>query len=274
MTIDILLLANKIMKKFGFRSVEYFGPSKNYVFQCFDDKDKRYVFKMFHIHENRKEEDLKKAWREIAFHHYARNKLKLPEMLACEYAQGELGVYLLTEYKSMKSLHPKDVTPELIDQVIEKMTWLHEIRLSSLNPGLRARIEEEELKKNEWIIEEAKLLESNGILKQEIARKIVRLCGKVRDNQLIAKAKKVLAHGDMRIQNFYIDDNSRLQIRDFEHSNANSPLLDAASFYYSIFDFPHREDFKEKCWKALEKECNCTRKEFDEAFAYFVVHRA
>ncbi|HLD76441.1 MAG TPA: hypothetical protein VI874_05445, partial [Candidatus Norongarragalinales archaeon] len=104
--VDVLVLANKVMKKFKFKSVEYFGPSKNYVFQCVTDAGKKYVFKLFHIHQDRREEDLKKAWREIAFHHYAGSKLRLPVMLACEYSSGELGVFLLTEYKSMKTLHP------------------------------------------------------------------------------------------------------------------------------------------------------------------------
>lgn len=271
--VDVLVLANKVMKKFSFRSVEYFGPSKNYVFQCVNDAGKKYVFKMFHIHEDRREEDLKKAWREIAFHHYSGAKLRLPAMLACEYSSGELGVYLLTEYKSMRSLCVKDLTEKLAQDVVEKLFWLHDVRISSLNPGLRARIEEEDLRKNDWIVAEADALFASSTLRPEAVKKVKELCKKAKDNALVSKAKKVLTHGDARIQNFYVDENAKLQMRDFEHANINSPLLDAASFYYSVAESPFKDAFKAKFKERLKSELPFAEKEFEEAFTYFILHR-
>ncbi len=272
--VDIIVLGSRVLKKFNFQSVEYFGPSKNYVFQCVDQKSKKFVFKMFHIHENRRDEDLKKAWREIAFHHYAGAKLRLPAMVACEYSSGELGVHLLTEFKTMKALTPSNLTPERMNELIEKLFWLHAIRVSSLNPGLRARIEEEDLKKNQWMADEATLLLEERLIQTATLRKIEKMCLKMRDNPLTSKNRKALAHGDARIQNAYIDENDKLQLRDFEHANINSPLLDAASFYYSIYGHPLREPFKDAFKKKfLHEYADVTASEFDEAFAFFVAHR-
>ncbi|MBI2446178.1 phosphotransferase [Candidatus Micrarchaeota archaeon] len=272
--VDIIVLGNRVLKKFGFQSVEYFGPSKNYVFQCVDTQGKKYVFKMFHIHENRREEDLKKAWREIAFHHYAGSKLRLPSMLACEYSSGELGVHLLTEFKTMKALTAANLTAGRVNELIEKFFWLHGIRVSSLNPGLRARIGEEDLKKNHWVTDEATLLLEEGLIQASTFRKMERICLKMRDSPLASKNRKGLVHGDARIQNTYIDENDKLQLRDFEHANINSPLLDAASFYYSIYDHPLREPFLEAFKKRYTKEHpDVSSAAFDEAFQFFVVHR-
>lgn len=273
-SVDIIVLGNRVLKKFNFQSVEYFGPSKNYVFQCIDREGKKYVFKMFHIHENRRDEDLKKAWREIAFHHYAGSKLRLPAQLACEYSSGELGVYLLAEYKTMKAITAPSLTPERMQEVIEKLFWLHGIRVSSLNPGLRARIDEEDVKKNHWITDEATLLLEEGLINTATFRKIERACLKMRDSPLASKNRKTLTHGDARIQNMYIDENDKLQLRDFEHANINSPLLDAASFYYSIYDHPLREPFRDAFKKRyLQEHPDVTAAQFDEAFRFFVVHR-
>lgn len=273
-SVDIIVLGSKVLKKFNFQSVEYFGPSKNYVFQCLDKRGKKFVFKMFHIHENRRDEDLKKAWREIAFHHYAGSKLRLPPLLACEYSSGELGVYLLTEFKTMKALSPSNLTAERVNELIEKLTWLHAIRVSSLNPGLRARIEEEDLKKNQWITDEAHLLLEEGLIQGPTFKRIEKLCTKMRDNPLASKNRKCLTHGDGRIQNMYIDENDKLQLRDFEHANINSPLLDAASFYYSIHAHPLRKAFKDAFQKRfLQGHPDVTAAQFNEAFSFFVVHR-
>ncbi len=272
--VDIIVLGSKVLKKFSFQSVEYFGPSKNYVFQCVDKAGKKYVFKMFHIHEYRRDEDLKKAWREIAFHHYAGAKLRLPAMLACEYSSGELGVHLLTEFKTMRPLSVANLTLERINELIEKLFWLHAVRVSSLNPGLRARIEEEDLKKNHWITDEARLLLEEGLIKSTTFKKIERLSLRMRDNPLSSKNRKGLAHGDARIQNMYVDENDKLQLRDFEHANINSPLLDAASFYYSIHGHaladPFRDAFKKRF---LQEYPDIVPEAFDDAFDFFVVHR-
>ncbi len=272
--VDIIVLGNRVLKKFNFQSVEYFGPSKNYVFQCIDREGKKYVFKMFHIHENRRDEDLKKAWREIAFHHYAGSKLRLPAMLACEYSSGELGVYLLAEYKTMKAVTASNLTAERMHEALEKLFWLHGIRVSSLNPGLRARIDEEDVKKNHWMTDEATLLLEEGLIKAPTFRKIERICLKMRDSPLASKNRKTLTHGDARIQNMYVDENDKLQLRDFEHANINSPLLDAASFYYSIYDHPLREPFRNAFRKRyLQEHDDVSAAQFDEAFQFFVVHR-
>lgn len=272
--VDIIVLGNRVLKKFNFQSVEYFGPSKNYVFQCIDREGKKYVFKMFHIHENRRDEDLKKAWREIAFHHYAGAKLRLPAMLACEYSSGDLGVYLLAEFKTMKAVTAANLTPERVQEVVDKLFWLHGIRVSSLNPGLRARIEEEDLKKNHWITDEANLLLEEGLIATATFRRIEKACQRMRDNPAASKGRKGLAHGDARIQNMYLDENDKLQLRDFEHANINSPLLDGASFYYSIYDHPLREPFREAFRKKyLEEHADVTPAQFDEAFQFFVIHR-
>lgn len=272
--VDIIGLGNKVLKKFGVQSVEYFGPSKNYVFQCIDNAGKKSVFKMFHIHENRREEDLKKAWREIAFHHYAGAKMRLPGMLACEYSSGDLGVYLLTEYKTMNAINANNLKMERIAELVEKLTWLHSIRVSSLNPGLRARIEEEDIKKNNWMVDEAKLLLEDNLIRTQTFKKIEKLCKIMRDNPLASKNRKGLTHGDARIQNMYVDDNDKLQLRDFEHANINSPLLDAASFYYSIYGNPLREDFREAFkTRFLQEQTGVSSSDFDEAFSFFVAHR-
>lgn len=272
--VDVIVLGSRVLKKFNFQSVEYFGPSKNYVFQCVDKNGRKYVFKMFHIHENRKEEDLKKAWREIAFHHYAGAKMRLPSMLACEYSSGDLGVYLLTEFKTMKPLGIHNLTQERMLEFIEKLFWLHNVRASSLNPGLRARIEEEDIKKNQWIIDEASRLKEEGQIQSETLRKIEKLCAKMRNNPLSSKNRKTLVHGDARIQNTYIDENNKLQLRDFEHAGINSPLLDAASFYYSIYGHPLCEPFKKTFRiKFLEQNSEIKAADFEEAFRFFVVHR-
>jgi|GEM_PF-2797682 len=273
--VDIIVLGSRILKKFNFQSVEYFGPSKNYVFQCVDRAGKKYVFKMFHIHENRRDEDLRKAWREIAFHHYAGAKLRLPAMLACEYSSGDLGVYLLAEYKTMKALNASNLTPERMMEAVDKLFWLHSVRVSSLNPGLRARIEEEDVKKNHWITDEAtRLLLEEGLIQVATFRRIERACLKMRDNPLSSKSRKVLTHGDARIQNMYVDENDKLQLRDFEHANINSPILDAASFYYSIYDHPLREPFRDAFRKRyLAEHPDVSAAQFDEAFQFFVVHR-
>ncbi|HLD76434.1 MAG TPA: phosphotransferase, partial [Candidatus Norongarragalinales archaeon] len=156
---------------------------------------------------------------------------------------------------------------------VEKLFWLHHIRTSSLNPGLRARIEEEDLRRNEWIVEEAIRLHQEKILTDSSLKTVKMLCAKVKDNPLIGKAKKVLTHGDARIQNFYLDDNGKLQLRDFEHANINSPLLDAASFYYSIPDSPFRDVFKRFFKERFLAIFSGSDKEFSEAFQYFIVHR-
>ncbi|MDP2718098.1 MAG: phosphotransferase [Candidatus Micrarchaeota archaeon] len=272
--VDIIGLGNKILKKFGFQSVEYFGPSKNYVFLCVDKDGKKSVFKMFHIHADRKEEDLKKAWREIAFHHYAGAKLRLPTMLACEYSSGELGVHLLTEFKVIREIPPKTVTKERVLEAVEKLFWLHAIRVSSLNPGLRARIEEEDLRNNEWLLAEAKSLCAAGFLSKKALLKTQSAAGKIRDNPLFAKSKKTLCHGDARIENAYEDENGKLQFRDFEHANVNSPLLDGASFYYSIYQSELRETFQEAFLEKFVKEYpDAKLRDAKSAFAYFVIHR-
>ncbi len=272
--VDIIILGNKVLKKFGFQSVEYFGPSKNYVFQCIDKESKKSVFKMFHIHESRREEDLKKAWREIAFHHYAGSKMRLPAMLACEYSSGDLGVYLLTEYKPIKALGANKLTRERIVELVEKLAWLHAIRVSSLNPGLRARIEEEDLKKNQWMVDESRLLLEENLIRTQTFKKIEILCQKMRDNPLCSKNRKGLTHGDARIQNMYVDENNKLQLRDFEHANINSPLLDAASFYSSIYGNPLAQEFRDAFKKRfLQDHDGISSAEYEEAFCFFVAHR-
>ncbi|MBI4361205.1 aminoglycoside phosphotransferase family protein [Candidatus Micrarchaeota archaeon] len=272
--VDVIVLANKILKKFKFQSVEYLGPSKNFVFLCMDRQGKKYVFKTFHIHENRQEEDLKKAWREIAFHHYAGAKLRLPAMLACEYASGELGVHLLTEFKVMNPLNAKNLTDPRVQEAVDKLFWLHAIRVSSLNPGLRARIEEEDLKNNDWLVSEADFLAENQWMNARTLKTIHAMAKNIRDSPLLAQSKKVLCHGDARIDNAYVDENQKLQFRDFEHANINSPLLDAASFYYSIYRTSLAGVFREAFRTRFLAEYPDTKpRDVDAAFSYFVVHR-
>ncbi len=272
--VDIIELGNRILKKFGFQSVEYFGPSKNYVFLCVDKTGKKSVFKMFHINDDRREEDQKKAWREIAFHHYAGAKLRLPAMLACEYSSGELGVHLLTEFKVIKDLPAKTAQKERLLEAVDKLFWLQAIRVSSLNPGLRARIEEEDLRNNEWLVAEAQSLCQAGHLSAKALSKIQTMAKKIRENPLLAKSKKTLCHGDARMENAYEDENGKLQFRDFEHANVNSPLLDGASFYYSIHENPLRETFRDAFLARFASEYpDAKAKDAKSGFDYFVVHR-
>jgi len=251
------------MRQFGFSRVSYFGPSKNYVFKCVDKSGEVLVLKVFYIHDDRKEEDLSKAWREIAFHNYAGVSFHLPEVVSSAF-ESELGVYLLTKFKQMTPV-PNKLDSVVLEKIFARLNYVHSIKPSALNPGLRARIFEEDLKNNAWIT--SALAESARFTDAEL-KKAQLICLKARENPLLSKT--VLVHGDSRLQNFYLDSDSTIQLRDFEHSGINSPLLDWASLYLSVYPLGYADSVKELAMQ----EAGERGKIFKEAFSFMLLHRA
>lgn len=266
---DVQSLEKKIRRQFDFKSIEYLGPNKNFVFKCVDRNDRLLVLKVFFIHPARRQEDVSKAWREIAFHNYAAHQLRLPEVVESAF-ESDLGIYLLTEFKQMRPITLQDfssTSAELIERMSSRIAFFHSIRPSSLNPGLRARISEEDLKANAWI---SSALAECGRFDAAQLKKAGRLCEKIRSNPVVSKGVKILVHGDCRLQNFYFDSDGSVQFRDFEHAGINCPLLDWASLYLSVLPSGHAG----KVMQAGLEEVGGASRLVEEAFSFMLLHRA